>query len=41
VYAAREQPIAGVSGRQVVEAARRAGADARFEPSRPDVGRRV
>ena len=41
VYAAREQPIAGVSGRQVVEAAQRAGADARFEPSRPDVGRRV
>jgi UDP-N-acetylmuramate--alanine ligase len=41
VYAAREQPIAGVSGRQVMEAARRAGADARFEPSRPDVGRRV
>ena len=41
VYAAREQPIAGVSGRQVAEAAQRAGADARFEPSRPDVGRRV
>jgi UDP-N-acetylmuramate--alanine ligase len=41
VYAAREQPIPGVSGRQVVEAAQRAGADARFEPSRPDVGRRV
>jgi UDP-N-acetylmuramate--alanine ligase len=41
VYAAREQPIAGVSGRQVVEAAQRAGADARFEPSRPEVGRRV
>jgi UDP-N-acetylmuramate--alanine ligase len=41
VYAAREQPIPGVSGRQIVEAAQRAGADARFEPSRPDVGRRV
>jgi UDP-N-acetylmuramate--alanine ligase len=41
IYAAREQPIQGVSGRQVAEAARRAGADARFEPSRPDVGRRV
>lgn len=41
VYAAREQPMAGVSGRQVAEAARRAGADARFEPTRADVGRRV
>ena len=41
VYAAREQPISGVSGRQVAEAAQRAGADARFEPSRPDVGRHV
>ncbi|HUR92988.1 MAG TPA: UDP-N-acetylmuramate--L-alanine ligase [Gemmatimonadales bacterium] len=41
VYAAREQPLEGVSGRQVVDAARRAGADARFEPSRADVGRRV
>ncbi len=41
VYAAREQPIAGVSGRQVADAARRAGADARFEPTRAEVGRRV
>ncbi|MEO6055533.1 MAG: UDP-N-acetylmuramate--L-alanine ligase [Gemmatimonadales bacterium] len=41
VYAAREQPMAGVSGRQVAEAAERAGADARFEPTRADVGRRV
>jgi UDP-N-acetylmuramate--alanine ligase len=41
VYAAREQPISGVSGRQVAEAAQRAGADARFEPSRGDVGRHV
>jgi UDP-N-acetylmuramate--alanine ligase len=41
VYAAREQPMAGVSGRQVAEAARRAGGDARFEPSRAEVGRRV
>jgi len=41
VYAAREQPIAGVSGRQVAEAARRAGADARFEPARDAVGRQV
>jgi len=41
VYAAREQPMAGVSGRQVADAARQAGADARFEPTRADVGRRV
>jgi UDP-N-acetylmuramate--alanine ligase len=41
VYAAREQPMDGVSGRQVADAARRAGADARFEPTRADVGRRV
>jgi UDP-N-acetylmuramate--alanine ligase len=41
IYAAREQPLAGVSGRQVAEAAGRAGADARFEPVRPAVGRRV
>jgi UDP-N-acetylmuramate--alanine ligase len=41
VYAAREQPLDGVSGRQVADAARRAGADARFEPTRAEVGRRV
>jgi UDP-N-acetylmuramate--alanine ligase len=41
IYAAREQPVAGVSGRQVAEAAVRAGADARFEPVRADVGPRV
>jgi UDP-N-acetylmuramate--alanine ligase len=41
VYAAREQPVPGVSGRQVADAARRAGADARFEPTRADVGRHV
>jgi UDP-N-acetylmuramate--alanine ligase len=41
IYAAREQPVPGVSGRQVAEAAVRAGADARFEPVRADVGRRV
>jgi UDP-N-acetylmuramate--alanine ligase len=41
VYAAREQPIAGVSGRQVADAARGAGAEALFEPARADVGRRV
>jgi len=41
VYAAREQPIPGVSGRQVAEAAERAGADTIFEADRPAVGRRV
>jgi UDP-N-acetylmuramate--alanine ligase len=41
IYPAREQPIAGVSGRQVAEAAGRAGADARFEPTRAQVGKTV
>jgi UDP-N-acetylmuramate--alanine ligase len=41
VYGAREHPIPGVSGRQVAEAARRAGADAIFEADRPAVARRV
>jgi UDP-N-acetylmuramate--alanine ligase len=41
IYPAREQPIAGVSGRQVADAAERAGADARFQPTRADVGRNV
>lgn len=41
IYPAREQPIAGVSGRQVAEAAKRAGANARFEPTRAEVGRTV
>jgi UDP-N-acetylmuramate--alanine ligase len=41
IYPAREQPIAGVSGRQVAEAATRAGADARFEPTRAEVGKTV
>lgn len=41
VYAAREQPIAGVSGRQVAEAAGGAGADASFEPIRANLGKRV
>jgi UDP-N-acetylmuramate--alanine ligase len=41
IYAAREQPMPGVSGQQVAEAAERAGAKARFEPARSDVGRRV
>jgi UDP-N-acetylmuramate--alanine ligase len=41
IYGAREQPVPGVSGRQVADAAARAGADARFEAVRADVGRRV
>jgi len=41
VYAAREEPIPGVSGRQAAEAAERAGADTIFEADRPAVGRRV
>jgi UDP-N-acetylmuramate--alanine ligase len=41
IYPAREQPIAGVSGQQVADAAGRAGADARFEPTRAEVGRTV
>jgi UDP-N-acetylmuramate--alanine ligase len=41
VYAAREQPIPGVSGRQVADAARDAGADASFESERAEVGRHV
>jgi UDP-N-acetylmuramate--alanine ligase len=41
IYAAREQAVPGVSGRQVAEAAVSAGADARFEPVRAEVGRRV
>jgi UDP-N-acetylmuramate--alanine ligase len=41
VYAAREQPIVGVSGRRVADAATSAGTDATFEPVRAAVGRRV
>ncbi|HEU5170273.1 MAG TPA: UDP-N-acetylmuramate--L-alanine ligase [Gemmatimonadales bacterium] len=41
IYPAREQPIPGVSGRQVAAAAERAGANAIFESERPAVGRRV
>jgi UDP-N-acetylmuramate--alanine ligase len=41
IYPAREQPIPGVSGRQVAEAAERAGVEARFEPTRAAVGKRV
>lgn len=41
VYPAREQPIPGVSGRQVADAAGVAGAKASFEPIRAEVGRHV
>jgi UDP-N-acetylmuramate--alanine ligase len=41
IYPAREQPIDGVSGRQVAEAAEEAGADTYFEPTRAKLGRRV
>jgi UDP-N-acetylmuramate--alanine ligase len=41
IYPAREQPIAGVSGRQVAEAAEEAGANTYFEPTRAKVSRRV
>jgi UDP-N-acetylmuramate--alanine ligase len=41
IYGAREQPVPGVSGRQVAEAATAAGAETRFEPVRADVGRHV
>jgi UDP-N-acetylmuramate--alanine ligase len=41
VYAAREDPIPGVSGRQVAEAAERAGGVAIFEADRAALGRRV
>jgi UDP-N-acetylmuramate--alanine ligase len=41
IYPARERPIAGVSGKQVAQAAEQAGADTYFEPTRAQVGRRV
>jgi UDP-N-acetylmuramate--alanine ligase len=41
VYAAREEPIAGVSGRLVAEAASRHGATALYEPARETLARRV
>jgi UDP-N-acetylmuramate--alanine ligase len=41
IYPAREQPIAGVSGRQVADAARDAGANVKFEPTRAEVGNTV
>lgn len=41
IYAAREAPLAGVSGRQVADAAAQAGAQVLFEPDRAKLGRRV
>ncbi|MEO8227623.1 MAG: UDP-N-acetylmuramate--L-alanine ligase, partial [Gemmatimonadota bacterium] len=41
IYAAREEPLAGVSGRQVADAAAKAGAQVLFEPDRAKLGRRV
>jgi UDP-N-acetylmuramate--alanine ligase len=41
VYAAREQPLAGVSGQRVADAARQSGATAIYEPDRARVSRRV
>jgi len=38
IYAAREQPVSGVSGAAVAEAARAAGADVHFAPERSTVG---
>ena len=41
IYAAREAPVAGVSGRQVADAAGKSGAAVIFEPDREALGRRV
>jgi UDP-N-acetylmuramate--alanine ligase len=41
IYAAREQPMPGVSGRQVADAAERAGATTVFVGDRAEVGPRV
>ena len=41
IYAAREQPIAGVSGRAVADAVTLAGTPAIFEPDRGNLTRRV
>jgi UDP-N-acetylmuramate--alanine ligase len=41
IYAAREQPVPGVSGVLVAEAARAAGADVHFAPQRAAVGKLV
>lgn len=38
IYAAREQPVAGVSGRAVADAARTRGTDAHFVSDRAKVG---
>ena len=41
VYGAREAPLPGVTGEQVVDAARRRGASVVYEPSRGALGERV
>ncbi len=41
IYAAREQPVAGISGRRVADAARAAGGTAHFEGDRAGLGRAV
>jgi UDP-N-acetylmuramate--alanine ligase len=41
IYAAREKPVPGVSGRQVASAAKAAGARTLFEPVREKLGRSV
>ena len=41
IYAAREQPMPGVSGRQVADAAKAAGARTLFEPAREKLSRAV
>jgi UDP-N-acetylmuramate--alanine ligase len=41
IYAAREAPLPGVSGRQVADATGRAGTAVIFEPDRDALGRRV
>ena len=41
IYAAREKPVPGVSGRLVANAARAAGARTMFEPVREKLGRSV
>ena len=41
IYAAREQPEAGVGGELVADAARAAGADVRFVPRRDELTARV
>lgn len=41
VYAAREQPLPGITGRTVADAAERRGARVVYEPRRADLGARV